>query len=110
MPQEIVTDGPSFVGATLIVWVLLFVQRLRFLDSLAIVLSGEKARAQRAPDEFTISELPVAAVFGATSMAAYAVLIGLRAAPHQVLATVLRLLHWSDRLQRLDSGDVSARE
>ena len=32
MPQEIVTYGPSFVGATLIVWVLLFVQRLRFLD------------------------------------------------------------------------------
>ena len=32
MPQEIVTYGPSFVGATLIVLVHLFVRRLRFLD------------------------------------------------------------------------------
>jgi len=135
MPQDIVTYGPSFVGATLIVLVHLFVQRLRFLDRpesvwldffsgialgyvfvdilphlaskqevlleatdagllgfmehhaylmamagfllyLAIVLSGERARSQRAPDEFTIFNLPVAVGLGATSMAAYAFLIG----------------------------------
>jgi hypothetical protein len=135
MPQQIVTYGPSFVGATLIVLVQLFVQRLRFLDRpqslwpdifsgvglgyvfveilphlaskqemlleatdagllgflehhaylmamagfllyLAIALSGERARSQRAPEESTISGLPVAVGFGAISMAAYAFLIG----------------------------------
>jgi hypothetical protein len=135
MPQEIVTYGPSFIGATLIVLVHLFVHRLRFLERpqsvwldffsgvalgyvfvdilphlaskqeallaatdagllgflehhaylmamagfllyLAIVLSGERARSQRAPETFTISKLPVAVGFGATSMAAYAFLIG----------------------------------
>jgi hypothetical protein len=135
MSQEIVTYGPSFVGATLIFLVQLFVQRLRFLDRpqsiwpdffsgiglgyvfveilphlaskqqalfeatdtgllgflehhaylmamagfllyLAIVLSGERARSQRATEKSTISELPVAAGFGAASTAAYAFLIG----------------------------------
>jgi hypothetical protein len=47
-----------------------------FLLYLAIVLSGEQARSQRAPEELTISELPVAVRFGASSVAAYAFLIG----------------------------------
>ncbi len=135
MPQEIVTYGPSFVGATLIVLVHLFVHRLGFLDRpqslwpdffsgvalgyvfveilphlaskqealleatdagllgflehhaylmamagfllyLAIVLSGERARSRRAPEDFTISTLPFAVGFAAASMAAYAFLIG----------------------------------
>jgi hypothetical protein len=47
-----------------------------FLLYLAIVLSGERARSQRAPGTFRISNLPVAVGFGATSTAAYAFLIG----------------------------------
>ena len=135
MPQEIVTYGPSFVGATLIVLVHLFVRWFRLLDRpqsvwpdffsgvalgyvfvdilphlaskqqalleatdagllgflehhaylmamagfllyLAIVLSGERVRSQRAPEEITISKLPLAVGFGATSMVAYAFIIG----------------------------------
>lgn len=135
MPQEIATYGPSFVGATLIALVHLFVQRLRLLDRpqsvwpdffsgvglgyvfvdllphlaskqqallkaadagllgflehhaylmamagfllyLAIALSGEQPRSQRAPAEVTISKLRIAVGFGTISMAAYAFLIG----------------------------------
>lgn len=135
MPQEIVTYGPSFIGATLIVLVHLFVRRLRFLDRpqsvwpdffagvalgyvfvdilphlaskqqalleatdagllgflehhaylmamagfllyLALVLSGERARSQRAPEESTLSKLSLAVGFSATSMVAYSFIIG----------------------------------
>ena len=135
MPEEIFIFGPSFVGASLIAFVHVFIRRFHFLDKpnslwpdflagvalgyvfvdilphlagkqetlrtatdggllgflehhaylvamggflfyLAIALSRGGARSQRTHEDLAISDLPIAVQFSATSLAAYALLVG----------------------------------